>query len=431
MVETLSIHYENVTTSLGRYLPTYGRSHLVTALNLGLLERVLEEECPQDAISAGKKRSSGQGRPQRSKKRTKLPNGSHTPSQVSQYPAVPEPKPFRLDGVDESLMEDTAAVLEHVLDVRYAGLTPDKHPKLLELLEKFDSPTTISLGAVELGELDGRVVAAGEDWLMVVPQVKDGVDEDEDDYTTPSVDLISACTTLVRAGKVTLAASASLLVEDASSFHIQLTVLISLSLPYIFHRLSQKESRRHFDLVEQAQRRLLSHVFSPKPSEANHDVNIAYFYSILQSAPGLLPAVDDAMQPDLLNPTLLPFQRRSVGWLLHREGMNVTRRGEIEPNPHLGEFSFWTPASGGNHTWHYNPLSGVLISHPPEESPVALGGILAEEPGLGKTLEMISLILLHPPDESRNPTVTRWDPEARLNVKAVKVGLPFSPGISC
>jgi E3 ubiquitin-protein ligase SHPRH len=130
---------------------------------------------------------------------------------------------------------------------------------------------------------------------------------------------------------------------------------------------------------------------------------------------------DDSMQPELLNPTLLPFQRRSVGWLLGREGLDVTPQGEIVPSTSLIEHSFWTPVTLGNHSSWFHRLSGELSPEEPSTPPPALGGILAEEPGLGKTLEMISLILLNPPDETRNPSVTRWDPEARLDVKAVKV----------
>jgi len=53
----------------------------------------------------------------------------------------------------------------------------------------------------------------------------------------------------------------------------------------------------------------------------------------------------------------------------------------------------------------------------------SFGGILAEEPGLGKTLEIVALILLNPAPEDRAPRMIRWDPLAGLNIKAVKVRL--------
>lgn len=46
--------------------------------------------------------------------------------------------------------------------------------------------------------------------------------------------------------------------------------------------------------------------------------------------------------------------------------------------------------------------------------------VSTEEPGLGKTLECIALILLNP-GIGRNPTVTRWDPEAKVEVKQITV----------
>ncbi|KAG6906998.1 hypothetical protein DXG01_011015 [Tephrocybe rancida] len=61
-------------------------------------------------------------------------------------------------------------------------------------------------------------------------------------------------------------------------------------------------------------------------------------------------------------------------------------------------------------------LSGLLSSPPPDLYP-ALGGILAEEP---ETLKSISFILLNPAPTDRNPPVTRWHPETKLEVKTAK-----------
>ena len=66
-------------------------------------------------------------------------------------------------------------------------------------------------------------------------------------------------------------------------------------------------------------------------------------------------------------------------------------------------------------------LSGELSANPPNTPLALFGGILAEEPGLGKTVEMITLILLNPAPPGYNPTSTRWDPQPSLEIKAVKV----------
>lgn len=46
---------------------------------------------------------------------------------------------------------------------------------------------------------------------------------------------------------------------------------------------------------------------------------------------------------------------------------------------------------------------------------------------LGKTLEVISLLLLNPASPERTPQLTRWDPEAKVQVKAVKTTLIVTP----
>jgi E3 ubiquitin-protein ligase SHPRH len=150
--------------------------------------------------------------------------------------------------------------------------------------------------------------------------------------------------------------------------------------------------------------------------------NIPFFYSILGPAPHVQnPAADNAMQPQMLLPTLLPFQRRSVAWLLDREGKMVTPNGQVVEKPaDRGNFSFWERIEEGNRVFFMHRLTGNLALTSPDESP-ALGAILAEEPGLGKTLEIISLILLNPASPDRHPGIKRWDPEANVEVKAVKV----------
>jgi E3 ubiquitin-protein ligase SHPRH len=106
--------------------------------------------------------------------------------------------------------------------------------------------------------------------------------------------------------------------------------------------------------------------------------------------------------------------------MLEREGKMVTPNGDIVSKSEPDDFSFWDRVEEGNHTWYLHRLSGALSPTLPPQ-PSVLGGILAEEPGLGKTLETIALILLNPAPVERNPTMKRWDPEARLEVRAIKV----------
>ncbi|KAG0055381.1 hypothetical protein BGZ83_008773 [Gryganskiella cystojenkinii] len=106
-----------------------------------------------------------------------------------------------------------------------------------------------------------------------------------------------------------------------------------------------------------------------------------------------------SIQPDELLPQLLPFQRRSVSWLLTRESAELID-SDVEGLGH-GGVDDRTPSMSQRLplTWErVTTISGAIcVANEdligPESGP--RGGILAEEMGLGKTVEMLALILLH------------------------------------
>ncbi|KAL1937944.1 hypothetical protein VTO73DRAFT_12694 [Trametes versicolor] len=123
--------------------------------------------------------------------------------------------------------------------------------------------------------------------------------------------------------------------------------------------------------------------------------------------------------------------------MVGREGKTVTESGttitkfdvesEARPLPLFWEAVHVSPEE----TWYVNRLRGVVsATHPSandeELNEEALGGIVAEEPGLGKTLECITTIILNPAPE-RSPVNVRWDPEAKINVKEIKTTLIVTP----
>lgn len=111
--------------------------------------------------------------------------------------------------------------------------------------------------------------------------------------------------------------------------------------------------------------------------------------------------------------------------MLGRESKTLSESGDIITGASEGHVPiFWERVDVADGSLYFNRVTGVLSSDAPEEKNPTLGGILAEEPGLGKTLECIALILLSPAI-GRNPTVMSWDPRARINVREVQVRFVF------
>ena len=117
--------------------------------------------------------------------------------------------------------------------------------------------------------------------------------------------------------------------------------------------------------------------------------------------------------------------------MLSREGKTLDASGAVVDIPIQATYLPLTwervvlsRESGKQLVSYYQRVTGALSMEMPEEDEVARGGILAEEPGLGKTLECIALVMLNP-GIGRNPSNSRWDPVAKIDVKEIRVSHTF------
>ena len=469
MRESFSIHNESIHARASDVWPRYRNEGFRPNLNIPLLTKILSAS-PQipSTKSMSKRKASGSSQTFRKTKRVKTSEDSRDnnigedeleSSSVESEPELcgpvlsyPYVRVFNDGGRPDA---DNVPVLRHVLEIHYSpGTAPpmlaqkwnaqdEELSKILfALSESLSSPQPIELGEVRFAQYEGRIIGVPEDpryrsvdrpeWLLLVPPLT--IDEESNDFRSPqAADILSAIQILQAHRRASVTANLRIRVYPQDdellsmpNFSLELEFVASIVLPTSLEPVVHKKGmlKKDFVALEDSQRRLFRAAYLPEDiisTDVNDPITVSTFYSIMGSAPPL-PSQQavDALQPEDLLPTLLPFQRRSVAWLLEKEGMSITAEGTIVPRENSSSFSFWEEVMEGNRRWFLNRLSGELSEDEPE-LPTILGGMLAEEPGLGKTVETIALILLNPAPPEWNPSLSRWDPISKLDVKAVKV----------
>eukprot|EP00842_Homolaphlyctis_polyrhiza_P006127 jgi/Hompol1/6515/HPOL_005020-RA len=118
---------------------------------------------------------------------------------------------------------------------------------------------------------------------------------------------------------------------------------------------------------------------------------------------------DVAIQPTELLPQLLPFQRRSLLWMLDRETGSGTASEELR--------GFWEHVNLPltNQSLFLNRMTSAMHSGIVQDIQTSYvpGGILADEMGLGKTIMLIALVLSHRMTAESQPSDQSLLEEAR------------------
>uniref|UniRef100_L7LZM8 Putative dead box-containing helicase-like transcription factor/dna repair protein n=1 Tax=Rhipicephalus pulchellus TaxID=72859 RepID=L7LZM8_RHIPC len=130
----------------------------------------------------------------------------------------------------------------------------------------------------------------------------------------------------------------------------------------------------------------ISHVSGHTEKFQRQDLDL--LYARIAAAQSSQPDVD-AIQHAALRPTLRPYQKQVVSWMLKQE-QPIART--------LTDNFLYTPlVDCYGKLLYYNKYAGFFVEKKVDFVATSRpGGILADEMGLGKTVEMLACILLHP-----------------------------------
>ncbi|KFY41750.1 hypothetical protein V494_02811 [Pseudogymnoascus sp. VKM F-4513 (FW-928)] len=174
--------------------------------------------------------------------------------------------------------------------------------------------------------------------------------------------------------------------------------------------------------------------YFPDPAQINNNgtrISPQDFYNSVH-VPAKKDAAAESIEIPELETQLYPFQKRAVRWLLEREGVewsvedNCLNNAVVKPARMPCSF-YEVVDEDGRTCW----VSSLLQAATPDLSMYRkaedelIGGLLVEEMGLGKTVEITALITLH---KSRQDNVrTIVDPYTSHDVVPIKTTLIITP----
>ena len=454
MRSSVSSHQLSYRTRERTHSGVPGRLTINCKLILDLLRVLWEDDYGAESSTvAGQKRPCTLSRPDHIKRRNFGPEQSSTSCNI--YETIPVLRhEFNLQ-YSKAGLEDTPNDVQSISDndADGEGLTSLEESLFFYLRDRYANPAepiTLNCGDVLInnrgkhgGTVDVKLSHLEKNWpdfrdvFFIPPLYAEGMRAEEGNLFS-WVDAFKQSNS--HQSVVEVAACLRLIVLPLTSwdeswrtlpFHLAVDVTISFRVPSIFQPYTcSRKAQNRIDLVT-ARRGLLHLAFPPSLPETSFSsfgVSVSFLYAVVQPARAVISeTVDKFLQPAALLPALLPFQKRTIMWMLEREGKTSGPDGQlVSKNVDLSELPvLWQNVSIQREdeqlSWYYNRLTGTLTPHRPDPY-IVRGGIVAEEPGLGKTLECIALILLNP-GLGRNPTGTRWNSERAVPIKDIRVRL--------
>lgn len=257
------------------------------------------------------------------------------------------------------------------------------------------------------GEVNGPLIVAWQDSsddLLIILSISHHAQEASSSVSTSAPSPLPLAT--LRASSAALGNS---LLSLLSSGHLGLTLQQGsiLCLGIIPSRFDQGASSSHSNFQDPAHDHgtrllcVLKWLLFNSPSESGEDeddddgdiISVDDLFSLVR--PPSKPSGYSFTQPTRLLPALRPYQMAAVEWMLRKE-----RQGEAEssiPHPQWIEVK---PLDASRPSIFVNDLNGLLSDRGRLlDVRMGRGGILADQMGLGKTCEVLALILSSFEDE--------------------------------
>ncbi|KAL1595708.1 hypothetical protein SLS60_009397 [Paraconiothyrium brasiliense] len=165
--------------------------------------------------------------------------------------------------------------------------------------------------------------------------------------------------------------------------------------------------------------KILSTYFPNTPIEDKSPWTLSDFYDAVHVPPQSCD-ISTRIAESLPSTDLYPYQQRSVHWMLQREGVLPKHESNVSP------VSFSPAQDCTGKKCYVSSVRGMVIAEMDRDwdSTGLHGGILAEEMGLGKSVELISLMCLNKRDFPKEDV---YDPYLNKMVKASGATLIITP----